>query len=244
MGKKKPRTTPPWKYAVIEILGTLLIRTMRLTWRVNEEPRDHVLALREGRGDGPGLVYAVWHSRTLLSVGIQGGLGVHALVSEHRDGEFIARIMERCGFTTIRGSSTRGGMRALLSAVRVLEKGNDVAFTPDGPQGPRMRVQPGAVFAAHRAGTKIVPVGLECRTAKRLRSWDRFLIPRPFTRVALRFGEPISVPADLVISDEEQVKQVLERVEEGLHAATSRAAQFLGIPVETAAIDPLPPSSG
>ncbi len=119
------------------------------------------------------------------------------LVSEHSDGEIIAQIGARLGQRTVRGSTTRGGARALLGLVRALQAGETIAITPDGPRGPRHEVQAGVVAAAQRAGAPVVAIGVACSRAWSLGSWDRFRIPMPFARIVLSYTEPILMPADL-----------------------------------------------
>jgi lysophospholipid acyltransferase (LPLAT)-like uncharacterized protein len=142
------------------------------------------------------------------------------------------------GFGTIRGSSTRGGGRALLEIVRTLSEGGDVAVTPDGPKGPRFKVQQGCVIAAMKAGSPIVPIGFDCSRSKRLRSWDRFMVPYPFAKASMVEGDPIEVPRDL---DAAGVEEWRAKVEAGLVEVTRRAAELAGVPAESAAVDPRPP---
>lgn len=223
-----------WKQVLASALGSTLVRLWRLTWRVDEEPR-RAVRRRIENGEG-GAVWIMWHSRILLGAGTQQGQGLHVLISMHGDGELIARTVSRMGFTAIRGSSSRGGREALHAAVRALNEGRQVAFTPDGPRGPRMTVQPGCVVAAMRAGVPIVPVGFEARRARRLRSWDRFVVPWPFTRVAVRFGPEIHVPPDL---GSEDVDRWCARVRDALVEATAAAAAAVGRPAETPDRDPV-----
>ena len=223
-----------WKQVLASALGSTLVRLWRWTWRLDEQPRRAVLA-RTKSGAG-GAVWIMWHSRILLGAGTQQGQGLHVLISMHGDGELIASTVAKMGFVPIRGSSSRGGRAALHAAVRALVDGSQVAFTPDGPRGPRMAIQPGCVLAAMRAGVPIIPVGFEARSCKRLRSWDRFMVPWPFSRVAVRFGEPIGVPADL---GGEDVGVWCARVQTALVAATAAAAAAVGRPGETPDVDPL-----
>lgn len=229
------RERPRWTYAVAGFLGAALLRGLRATWRVRETPRDFVRARRAARGGPPGTIYVQWHSRILLSASTQSRRGLHVLVSRHGDGEYIARAIERLGFTTIRGSTTRGGAAALLELVRTLESGGDVAMTPDGPKGPRFQVQQGCVVAAMKARAPIVPVAFECSRAKRLRSWDRFLVPWPLVKVAIVAGDPIEVPADL---DESGLDAWRAKVQSALLDATRRAAEAVGVAAETPDVDP------
>ncbi len=223
---------PEWTFAAAGVLGSWFLRVMRATWRVRQHPPRFVLSRRAARTSGPGTIYVQWHSRIALSASTQAGTGTRVLVSQHGDGEYITRIIHRLGMSTIRGSTTRGGARALLEVVRALRDGHDVGITPDGPRGPRLRVQPGCVLAAMKSAAPIVPIAFECRRARRLRSWDRFVVPWPFTRVAVHFGEEIRVPAGL---EESEIEAWCRRVEEALDAVTRAAAAELGIEPETAA---------
>jgi hypothetical protein len=117
--------------------------------------------------------------------------GIQVMVSESRDGEIIARIIERLGFGTVRGSTTRGGERALVKLAALGRGGFDLGITPDGPKGPRGSAQPGAVLIAARAEVPIVPLGVAASRAWRARSWDRFLVPKPFSEVWVVFGAPL-----------------------------------------------------
>ena len=225
------RRRPAWTYPVAAFLGAWVLRLWRLTWRVGGRSRKDVHARRAARGGGPGTVYLVWHSRILIGAPTFSGIGLHVLISLHGDGEYIARTVDRMGFVTIRGSTTRGGARALREVVDVLRSGGDVIVTPDGPRGPRFRVQQGCVAAAALAGAPIVPVAFEIARAKRLRSWDRFVVPGLFTRVLVAFGEPIDVPADL---DAAGVETWRLRAERAMHDLTRRTAEELGTEPETA----------
>jgi lysophospholipid acyltransferase (LPLAT)-like uncharacterized protein len=119
--------------------------------------------------------------------------GISVLISEHRDGELIARVAVSLGFRTVRGSTSRGAARALAGMVRELEHGHDVAVTPDGPRGPARTFAPGALIAAQRAGAPVIAVGVSAKAAWRLRSWDRFVIPKPFGRVTVAYSKPITL---------------------------------------------------
>jgi lysophospholipid acyltransferase (LPLAT)-like uncharacterized protein len=121
--------------------------------------------------------------------------GVYILVSEHRDGEVIARVLHALGHRTVRGSTTRGGGRALVEMVRLLRTGKNVAVTPDGPRGPARQMAPGALVAAARAGTTVTPLFVTADRAWHLRTWDAFMIPKPFAKVVVHFGDPTMIEA-------------------------------------------------
>src|SRR5258707_3590842 len=122
--------------------------------------------------------------------------GIAVLVSEHGDGEIIARILRDFGFRLIRGSTSRGAARALIAVDRELREGFDVGITPDGPRGPRHSVAPGALLAAHRAGAKLMPLAAHASAFWQLGTWDRFIIPKPFARIAVAYGDATPVAAD------------------------------------------------
>ena len=162
-----------------------LLRLLAASWRV--EWRGVPVARAAGTR---ARLFAFWHGELLpISWGLRDR-GVVAMVSEHRDGELIARVLQRWGFGLVRGSSTRGGGKVLLGMIRALAEGRDGAITPDGPRGPAGVPHIGAVRAALRAGVELVPVRVTVSRAWRARSWDRFLIPTPFARVTITASEP------------------------------------------------------
>jgi len=181
-----------WKLAITVRVGTVIIRALAITWRyriTNAAP------WRELRLRRQPFIFAFWHGTMLPLVWLHRGEGVPVVISEHRDGEIIARIVEKFGFGTIRGSSSRGAARALIAIVRELERGGEVAVTPDGPRGPARRFASGALVAAQRVGVPIVGVTVVASSAWRLDSWDRFMIPKPFSRVQIAYTAPTTVAA-------------------------------------------------
>ncbi len=142
-------------------------------------------------------VYALWHEHLLPLAFAHRRSGAVALVSEHRDGEILVRILRRLGLGAARGSSTRGGSRGLREMVRAGREGRPVAFTPDGPRGPARNCKPGVVRAAAETGLPVVPLAAAASSGRRLDSWDRFLVPSPFTRIYLSRGQALRVPRDV-----------------------------------------------
>jgi lysophospholipid acyltransferase (LPLAT)-like uncharacterized protein len=140
-------------------------------------------------------IFALWHGHLLPLLWHHRGQGVLVLISEHRDGELVARAAASLGYGLIRGSSTRGADRALITIVRELTAGHEVAITPDGPRGPAETFAPGALVAAQRSDSFILPVAASADRAWRLRSWDRFMIPKPFALVTIAYGTPTKVAA-------------------------------------------------
>lgn len=181
-----------WKVWIAVRFGAVIIRALASTWRYRLTNTEPMRALRSRHQP---FIFAFWHGTMLPLVWAHRKEGVPVVISEHRDGEIIAQIIERFGFRTIRGSSTRGAARALLAIVRELESGVEVAVTPDGPRGPARRFASGALVAAQRAGVPIVGVGVTASSAWRLNSWDRFMIPKPFSRVQIAYSLPTSVAA-------------------------------------------------
>jgi len=181
------RAAARWTRPAI-VAGPALVRALGATWRVRHVGRERVDAAR--RRGGP-VLYVFSHGVLLPLAFTHRHRGIQVLISESRDGELIARIVERLGFGTVRGSSSRGGARAVIGLAAKGRDGNDLAITPDGPRGPRGAAEPGTVVAAARAGVPVIPVGVAASAGWNARSWDRFLVPRPFARVWVVYGEPL-----------------------------------------------------
>jgi len=155
--------------------------------------------------------FVFWHGELLTQSCIERNKAICVLVSKHRDGESIARALERLGFSTVRGSSTDGGTEVLFEMCTKAKEGLDLAITPDGPIGPRHRAQPGVLYLAQRAGLSIIPTS--CFTARRiaLRTWDGFEIPLPFSRVVVTHGAPLEIPRESGALDIEEHTLMLEQ---------------------------------
>ena len=172
--------------------GSLLIRVLASTWRLRVINAEKHRALRK---NGQPVIYTFWHGTMLPLLWQHRKERVAILISEHGDGEIIARIAHSLGYHSVRGSSSRGGERAILGTARELESGRDVAFTPDGPRGPRESFAPGALIVSQRTGAPLVLITVDAPRAWRLSSWDRFLIPKPFARVTIAYEDPLRVEA-------------------------------------------------
>jgi len=183
------RRHPPWvRWSVAAAVGVL--RALARTWRMREV---NAAALAQVRGAGRPVVFAVWHGRLLPLMWHHRDQGLTVLVSPHADGDIGVQLAEAFGFRTERGSTFRGADRALMRMSGAAAEGREVVFTPDGPRGPAETFAPGALIVAQRSGAPLVPVTAGARAAWRLRSWDRFLIPKPFARVKVIYGDPIYV---------------------------------------------------
>lgn len=169
-----------------------LVSLLARSWRMHPHGAERVRALAE---IGTPVVYILWHETLLPLLWWQRHRGIAIVVSQGRDGQYLADYGTRLGYHCIPGSSSRGGVRALLGAVRWLDEAESVAFATDGPRGPRRVVKPGVVRAAQRAGAPIVPLHAVVRSGWRLGSWDRTVIPKPFTRVDVGYGNPFRIGA-------------------------------------------------
>jgi hypothetical protein len=212
----------PWWLDPAAAAGALLLRLLGATWRAD------LSGLREcdaAIARGQRCIFALWHARLLPLVWTHRGRGVAVLVSRHRDGELITRIIERLGYVTARGSSTRGGEEGLMEMLSMADQGRLLCVTPDGPRGPAERLKPGLVYLASRSGLPIVPVAAAARSARVLRSWDGFRIPYPFARVVAACGDPIAVPRGI---EGETLEAWRVRVEDALAAHTAKVAAAAG----------------
>jgi hypothetical protein len=153
-------------------------------------------------------------------------IGVRVMSSNSYDGEYMGRIIRKFGFVAVKGSSSRNAVRALLGLRRALQEGWTVAFTLDGPRGPRYKVKPGPVALARSSGVPLTMFHMAVDRAWVLNTWDRLIIPKPFSRVLMRFGKLISVPADATDEEieryERQLQESLDRVREFAEANVSK----------------------
>ena len=241
--RKKRLLQPPRVRAVLARLAAGYLRLLHRTgrWRIEGEPEATALIR-----DGVPCIGAFWHGRLIMAVWIWRAMLVeagrdpatkgHVLASTHGDARLIAETIERLGHGSVAGSSRRGGVGALLEMRRILAEGGNVCLTPDGPRGPRMRAQPGAVQLASVTGAPVIPMAFAASNQRLLGSWDRFALPLPFARGVLAWGAPLSVPADADAATLERARRLLE---ERLNALTAEADRGVGhTPVEPAPIIP------
>ena len=197
-----------------------LIKLLQWTMRIEELNGERV---RELWARGGNAIGAFWHGRLLMTPLVYGGPGLKILISRHRDGELITRTVRHFGLETVRGSSTRGGIAGMKGLARALQEGYDVVIAPDGPRGPRFKVQPGVMQLARMTGFPVFPFTFSAFPRKVLHSWDRFIIPYPFSRGVFIFGEPISV--DHTATGEE-IREKTLLLEKRLQEITAKADRY------------------
>lgn len=228
--------------AVQSLLGWLTALYIRLVfatsrWRTVGGERPAELRRR-----GQPFIGALWHGRLLMMpTSWRRDWPIHVLISQHRDGELIARTVGHFGVGTIRGSTARGerekgGRQALRALLTALRRGESVCITPDGPRGPRMRAGEGIVLLAKRTGAPMLPATFATSRGRLLGSWDRFLVALPFGRGVYIWGEPIAVAAD---ADSDAVERARRALEAELNRITAEADRLCGrVPVEPAEAAP------
>ena len=141
-------------------------------------------------------IYCLWHDRIFAGTYFLRHREIVVITSQSLDGEYIARFLKRFGFGTVRGSSSRGGVKALVEMIRLMRDGLPMAFTVDGPRGPRYVAKSGPVFLAKKTGNPLLPFTVECASFWTVGSWDKMQIPKPFTRARFIMAEPVYVPRD------------------------------------------------
>lgn len=213
---------------IISFFGSIFIRLIGLTWRVKWEGTGNLEKARELSGN---LVFSFLHSRMLVLSYTHRGRNVQVLTSEHYDGDLMGRTIKRLHFGHLKGSSTRGGAKALRQLVAVLKKGFDVGLTVDGPKGPRGIVQQGAVEISRMTGCVIIPISNTAEKRYLFNSWDRFQLPLPFSRVIVSYGIPVVVKTDADTAEREKARELLQKRLNGITADLDRSAGFSGLDV-------------
>jgi lysophospholipid acyltransferase (LPLAT)-like uncharacterized protein len=212
---------PKWHQRLIAWLVVACIRAVGCTLRYRWEDRG---AYFSGTPSGPA-IFCFWHNRLALCVVpywhyLRTGNvtpGMAALVSASKDGGFLSGVLERCGVEPVRGSSSRRGAQAMLELTTWVDRGYNVSITPDGPRGPRYEVQEGVLSLAQVTGLPIVPFTCNLGWKLRVKSWDQFQIPLPFSRCEMIFEQPITVPREATDAQREQLRL---RLEAALHSMT------------------------
>ena len=206
---------------LIAALGYRVVALLGSTLRWKTEGLEHFDAIVQS-GHQP--VMAFWHGRILPAAYYFRRRGIVVITSENFDGEWIAGIIERFGYGTARGSTSRGARKALLQLTRDMAAGKPAGFTIDGPRGPARVAQAGAVWLSKATGNPVLPFHLEASRHWTLKSWDRTQIPKPFATVSIAMGEPFSVPPD---ADEAALEEARQDLERRLHALEVKATALL-----------------
>lgn len=208
--KKKFRNIkkfPDWIY----YFPALLLKLLRLTMRVEIIDKKGVLYTENN------VITIIWHNRLLffpvISPKVQRRRTV-AIVSRSRDGQYISDLLKCFEIRSARGSSSKGGVRALQTAINALNEGNHVALTPDGPRGPKYKLSKGPIYLATKSGASIYPCTVNSSNYWQLKSWDNFQIPKPFCKLTYILGEPINIPKN---QDDSQIEEWRQKVEDALN---------------------------
>jgi lysophospholipid acyltransferase (LPLAT)-like uncharacterized protein len=210
-----------WEAAAIPIAGQPILSLLNQTLHWRDEGLDHLDNVVRG-GRQP--IMAFWHGRIFHATVRFRHRGIVVMISENFDGEWIAGLIERFGYGTARGSTSRGGLRALLQLKRELAAGKPVGFALDGPRGPARVAQAGALWLAKATGNPVVPFHLEANRYWTLGSWDRTQIPKPFSTVSVVVGEPVEVAAD---ASDAELNVACRTLESRLAALEARALALI-----------------
>ncbi len=197
------------KYFLVGVFGSIIVRLLFSTISIREIPDGYSQNLER---QGKQAIYAFWHAHMLLPGYVGRDRNVKVLISQHRDGEYIAQVVQRLGYGVARGSTTRGGAKALLKMIKeIKEDWISLAITPDGPKGPRFVAQSGAILLGQKTCYPIIPVMIYMTKYWELPSWDRFCIPKPFSKARIFYGDPIMVPPKLEKYEVEEYRASLEK---------------------------------
>lgn len=213
----------PWLIQGVGAFGSFAVRRLVGTTRFHFRYADPSLNPAVARVSGRRYIYAFFHDVMLFPAYYWNWPEMHILISDHADGEMITQVVKRLGFGVVRGSTTRGGARALREMTEKIEKGH-LCFTPDGPRGPRHHVHQGMVYVASRLGLPIVGAGMAFDRPWRARSWDRFAVPRPYRVAACVTPEAVHVPPD---ADREMLEACRLEVERRMNQATLEAEAWV-----------------
>ena len=198
----------------------LLIKLIGSTLRYEVDGADPRPPVREA-GKTP--IFAIWHDRIFASTYYMRNDGIVVLTSKSFDGEYIARFLTKFGFGSVRGSSSRGGVRGMVEMIRLIRAGLPMAFTVDGPRGPRYEAKSGPIILAKKTGNPILSFVVECERYWQVKSWDRLQIPKPFSRARVFYTEPVVVAAD---ADDEAIEAKRGELQAKLDEAVERGRSW------------------
>jgi lysophospholipid acyltransferase (LPLAT)-like uncharacterized protein len=205
---------PPLLYTIVAILfNTLKIRS------INEEK------IKELNRRGKRIVYAFWHGQSFFLIKYMARRNITIIASPSRDGKLGADVLKRFGYGIIYGSSSKSPIRAIIQSVQAMRAGRDMAIAVDGPRGPLHQIKPGALFLAKKMNASIVPAVNSSFPALTFRSWDRFILPRPFARSVMVFGDPVLLSPDM---SDETMQNETRMIEAELNRLTRLADRMTG----------------
>jgi len=214
------------KLKCLSFLGWLFIFVVGRSLRFRVLGMDKVLAILQ---EGKPVIWALWHGRHFILVDrfknftMKSRQHCCVMASRSQDGELLAGILSRCGYKTVRASSSKGATAGFLQLISMFEQGYDTVIAVDGPRGPREKVKFGAVFLAQKTGAPIIPISASAKRSRQLSSWDRYLIPFPFTQAVAVIGNPITIPAD---ANHEQLESSRFQLEQELNLITQEADAY------------------
>lgn len=189
-------------------LGIFVVRVFGATLRLKVE------GWEKYKDNDEKLIFCGWHGKSLIFANYFRKRGYYVIISNSNDGDVQNQVFKTLGFKTIRGSTGRGGVKAALQGVKALKAGGTMAITPDGPRGPSGVVQGGVMLMAHRSGSALVPVGISAKNALYTRSWDKYMLPYPFSKARMIFGDPLPVAEN---ATDEEVEEVRLKLESEIH---------------------------
>jgi lysophospholipid acyltransferase (LPLAT)-like uncharacterized protein len=210
------------KISLVSSLGYWVIRIVcgTLRWEVRDQRN-----LESVHASGKRVIFAFWHGRIFPGTYYFRNRGIVVMTSNNRDGEYIARVIQRFGYGAARGSSTRGSHGATVELLRALKAKMDVAFTVDGPTGPRYVAKPGAAYVAWKSGNPVLPFNVSVEKKWVMRSWDHFVVPKPFSRALVLVGDPIYIDPD---ADEDGIREAEIRLQHSLEELRDRSDSWWG----------------
>lgn len=211
-----------WRRVRPYLLSSLIYNLARL---IGCTLRLRAVGFERYQKSGHAQIFCGWHGRSFIAANFLRNRRAWVIVSHSKDGELQNRIFKRFGFQVIRGSTGRGGERALVEAIRALKANGEMAITPDGPRGPSGVVQGGVMLMSKKSGAWLVPVGLSARPCSFAKSWDRYMVPWFFSKAVFVFGEPIVVPPD---ADESVLEQKRFELETAINVIQAEADRLVG----------------
>lgn len=208
-----------WIQSLIPLVGWIYVFLVTKTLKYSVRGQEQ---MEEWRNSGKPVILACWHGVLIPPMYYLRNQNIYVLSSTHRDSEYLAYILRKFGWGLIKGSSKRGGTRALIEMIRKVKEGYNVAFTPDGPTGPAKKIKPGIIYLAQKTGIPIVPLGVAAYPKNNLKSWDSFMLPNFFAQASLVFGELFWVDKELT---EEEINEKTAELEKILSSLDNEAGQ-------------------